>query len=1179
MSAICCPQCNRALPAMTRRCAHCGFSSGIASDRESVGMLPVSVKLRLPLSLLCGNWWRRSASGGFVYRQRRDFTPLSGELTDSKDPSDEPATVEIEASALEDLRPERQITWRHVVEVTTEQIPVYPPRPALPAEIRIAPPVSQVRKRMFPPRTAFWGLCLIIIVAVSITGVLVASGRGIQPSLSGTEGLALVVSPHTVAIGATLSLRGSGFTANGYIGLTRASVIPIVNTAGDSVIRADELGNFSDTVVVRADWGASIHTISAEDATTHKVATFPVEIVGTGLPLRPAHLEISTTTLDMGSGDQATNSTLPVTLRNEGDGQISWQGSTTQSWLKIGPEAGTIYGGMLTQITIAVSRANLTPGSYSGQVLFSSDAGDVSVAVQMQVTQLDPGNRAVLQVTPAVLSFVANDGAAAPGPQLVTVSNPGIRPLEWQVTTGESWLTASIQEGILPVQASTSVSLTVDTRTLLPGTYHTAVEFSAQDSLHTPQPVDVYITITPGCLLTFSPIVLSFSSAYGQPAPSPKNVDLTTSADCAQSLSWQVRSTESWLTIDRQSGATPETLAVGIKVDGLAPGDYTGMLHFTSPAGTQTLLVKFMLGSKYTPVLTVTSSLLSFHGTIGTSGPAVQTITLTNTGSGGLNWSTTASGGDWLSVSPRSGWLEAQQSTSIQISAELLSSLMAGSYSGTVVFSGTDTNGNAVIGTPQTLPVSFVVRSPCSLQMDRFTLTFNGAGGQPLPDARPVHLSVSDACVNDLSWQARITTERGGSWLTAETSGTVGKGNSTPMAIGIASANLPTGTYQGTIALTATDRVTGKTVVAPRPLSVTLTMSNACTLQAPDPVALSFTAPRQTKTFSVSVTGTCSGGVTVTPTLVAGSNWLTISPATVRMNAGEQALFTLEAKSTTLQPGQYTDTIVLAGTSRGISIIASPQSIAVALNVGQAPTLAVSPTTLAFGNVRLTESMSVALRNTGNGALNWRATLATGVPSFLSLTTSSGSGLVQGTIANLIANVDATGQQSGQYTTSISISATDAATGQNVAGSPVTIPVTITIPPPAMQLSNSLVTLHTIEGNGSVSGMVQVTNSGGGRLTWITEMPAQPWLLVSPANGATTADASSTFYIQANVAGLAASSLPYRTTFTVVPSAGNPMIITVELFVESALSSPTVISTIDDTRIQPTIEVTTTIVP
>ncbi len=143
---------------------------------------------------------------------------------------------------------------------------------------------------------------------------------------------------------------------------------------------------------------------------------------GFRISLRPSHLLFSRDAIDLGSGDQAMNSAQSVTLSNTGGGQINWQATTTQPWLLISPKSGILSFNQKMNIEVAADRSNLKVGAYGGALVFHSNTGQAALPAKMIVTQLQPGHRAVLQLTPALLSFTATDGAANPLSQVVTVN-------------------------------------------------------------------------------------------------------------------------------------------------------------------------------------------------------------------------------------------------------------------------------------------------------------------------------------------------------------------------------------------------------------------------------------------------------------------------------------------------------------------------------------------------------------------------------------------------------------------------------------------------------------------------------------------------------------------------------------------------------------------------------------
>lgn len=446
-----------------------------------------------------------------------------------------------------------QVTWHKEVEYRPRREPVTSsPRPPQ-TPLRLPTPSYDMpcsRRRLTP--TAFFWISLalfLVLVLGSVFGIVASLGQGLSAS---NNGIALQVTPNTIDIGGIITLRGTHFSPRGAVGLTRDSSIPVMDTGGNGIITTNANGTFTDTVIVDGDWSGGPHTLNAEDAITHKIATFPILVIGGNTSLRPAHLRLSVNMLDLGSGDQATNSEKTIIISNLGGGQINWQGAPDRSWLQISPQSGTIFAGQTSRVMVAVDRSNMQPGAYSGQLLFKSTVGNVPLPVTMQITPLIPGHEPVLQLSPAVLSFTGADGSAPPPAQTIAISNPGILSLPWHGTTDQQWLSIMPNSGIISPSTSESVSVRINTSTLLPGMYHGTITFSsigAGPVKDSPQSVNVSITIIPGCSLQISPSLLAFTGSSLQSAPPPKTINLGTSQSCTTPLQWSATSNASWLNI------------------------------------------------------------------------------------------------------------------------------------------------------------------------------------------------------------------------------------------------------------------------------------------------------------------------------------------------------------------------------------------------------------------------------------------------------------------------------------------------------------------------------------------------------------------------------------------------------------------------------------------------------
>ncbi|GCE26576.1 hypothetical protein KDA_20600 [Dictyobacter alpinus] len=1079
---------------------------------------------------------------------------------------------------------QRQLTWQKVVETPRRPIATYPPRPPLPPQ---SLPVLRhipygwfaVPRLLFGPRLIFWfSLALIILLIGGGTLGMVEALKSTSAADQRPAGPALQVNPSSADIGTILSLSGVGLSPRAQIGLFRDNAIPIMDTNNASAIFADNDGAINDTVLIAQDWGGGPHTIMLEDARTHRYISTPLEVTGNIGPLRPAHFKISVAALDFMAGDQATNTLKKISLSNSGAGQISWQATTTQPWLMLSPQTGLLSSNMPpTDVMVAANRANLQPGDYTAQVVFSSTAGDIRLPVNMQVLPLEAGHQPVLQLSPAVLSFTGADGGKDPDPQVITVSNPGSLPLDWQATSDASWLKVAPQNNRVQPSMSSAAKVSVDTSSLLPGTHSAHLTFSGTGpnaALHSPQSVYVSVTITPNCGLLISPGLLNLTSTQQQGQVS-KTISLGQTASCSGSVAWTAQSNTSWLNIDQKQGTTSSTPSITASVAGLNPGTYNGSITFTSGHGSQVLLVSLSVLPNNSPALSLGLSTLSFSTNAGGSSPPAQQLTLSNTGGKMLSWSATGvvlSGGNWLSLDKAHGQLNAHQSTTINVRAALLNTLTANTYTGLIRVSAVDETGHALVKSPQNIPITFVVGAACSLQVPSQPLTFYGYTGQTIATGlnnsrtgQAVTMTASTSCKSPLNWRASVTTTSGGNWLhTAPASGTLAPNKSASTQVSANLTGLKAGNYAGKLQITATDSANQNKVINIQTLDIYLNVQPPCTLQAPSLASLDFSklaaAGSASQSIKIGVIGTCSAGnISIVPTTASSltKSWLTVSPTNAVIKSGGSATFTVTVNSAGLATGQqYTGSVSFAALDAGIAIVGSPQSLPVTMSLGGTPKLTAGPTGLNTNVTPGKTSQPIAINNVGDAALDWTASLQAGTAPYFSLSASAGKHLAAGGTTSVALLMDTTNAAPGSYVANVLVSATNSLTGEDVGS--VRIPVTITVVmPPTMAVDKTSLNFSALEGDTPADQFITISNIGGGTIIWTASAPDQPWLRLGSNTGLANASTTSKLVFKVNTSGLSASAQPYVSTVTITPSAGNPVLIAVNLTLSAPAPTPT----------------------
>ena len=925
MKTIQCPNCDEELSRMAKYCPRCGESPTSPGKSLSHLQTQQDETAHSTYSSRAFNIERpveRNRARFFLPRshRQRTSTPINGNTWRRVHPDlitsslaaelqNGPQHVEINDA---DIPLTQQETWQKVVETPTNHTPAsYPPRPPQ----SHTPFRSMLYGRRLPPTVLFWVSVITLILFVG--GGAFGISKTLGHSSPTNHNLSLQVNPHIAAIGAIIALRGANFAPFGHVGLTRDNAIPLIDSGGAVIIQADKQGNFTDTVLVTADWGDGSHTINAEDAVTHKTISFPMIVVGKGGAMRPAHLALTVSNLNLGSGDQATNTTKTIKLTNDGSGQIIWSSTTSQSWLLISPQSGTLTSGMHEQIAIAADRAGLPVGSYTAHVLFSSNVGNITLPITMQVTALQAGDHAVLELAPAVLSFNGNDGGATPTAQTITISDPGVFPLSWQATSNASWLTVSPHSGSIEASGDQTASVSVNTSTLLPGTYNGTLTFQAKSVnsvLHSKQSIYVSITIVPRCSLQVTPAILAFTAASLQATPASKSVNLSASASCTAALKWSAAKNASWLTISSTSGTTPASLAIGVATAGLQTGVYNSSITFSSASGAQIVLVSFTLGQTTAPGTTPTAgasppctlqspsvSGQNFVAQVGTN-PAVQSFTVGVGGScsGNVTITPTVPTSDigWLSVTNTSGPVlsGATAHFTVQVTS---ANLTANNYSSTITLVGSN-GGQTITGSLQTVTINLAVDAAPALTVNSPSLNFdlrNGSTSQSV--------TINSAGAQLLNWTAGLSLSAPTFVSLTPSSGNTSSTNNT-LTVTVNATNVASGTYSATVTIQGT---AASSAAAAQGTSVTLTITVEQPALQLSSTSLTFSTSALTPQ---SITLTNTGGGTLTWSVGSLPSWLSVAQASGSDTAGTSTQVTFSANATGLTaspaPAQITIT-------------------------------------------------------------------------------------------------------------------------------------------------------------------------------------------------------------------------------------------------------------------------------
>ncbi|MCX8126825.1 MAG: hypothetical protein N3E40_06810, partial [Dehalococcoidia bacterium] len=264
-----------------------------------------------------------------------------------------------------------------------------------------------------------------------------------------------------------------------------------------------------------------------------------------------------------------------------------------------------------------------------------------------------------------------------------------------------------------------------------------------------------------------------------------------------------------WLNLDPTSGSSsgqPNTVTASVNISGLNAGTYNAVITVTAEGASNSPLTLPVTLTITGPKLSYSPQTFAFSGTTPQNPPS-QTLTLTNSGGGTLNWSINSSH-SWLTASPTSGSLTIGQSATATITIHTIN-LPPGTHLGSLTI-----NISGAGQGPVTVPVTVQVSPGPVLSISQNVLSFEATVGEPAPDAQTITLS--NAGGSALNWSASSNVP----WLTVSpTSGVVTTGTA-EITVAVNTTGLNAGTHNGVITITAPG-------AAGSPASIPVTLSLA----------------------------------------------------------------------------------------------------------------------------------------------------------------------------------------------------------------------------------------------------------------------------------------------------------------------------------------------------------------
>jgi hypothetical protein len=497
---------------------------------------------------------------------------------------------------------------------------------------------------------------------------------------------------------------------------------------------------------------------------------------------------------------------LPQTLTIPSTGasisySVTSSTATGGTWLSVSPGPGCCSATPGTVTATVNASPTLAVGTYTGQIVVTSQGGNFTITVPVTLTVASP-SATFFDNVPGQMSFAAIVATSNnPPAQVVQLRNAGGGSLAWtlEVTTsdGGNWLTTSALSGTAPSSVSVSVN-----RAHLPGGGLLAGTFIGELVFRTAgSSVTVPVTFVLGANILAQVNAIYFTMPFGGNNPLPQTVSIPTTGTAISFLTTSSTATGgAWLSVTPGVGCcsgAPNTVTATVTASPtLAVGTYTGQIVVTTQGGAQALTIAVTL--TVAPVASAFFDNLpgqvSFFIPTSTGNPASQTIQVRNAGAGALNWTATTStsdGGNWMTISAPSGAAPTNVTVGIVTANLPNQGLIAGTFNGQIVFQSA--------GSTITVPISVYVGT--NIFVEAGALNFSKGFGAANPVSQNFTVSSTGTAISFLTNPA---TGNGGNWLSVVPG--LGCCTGTPHVVTasiIASPTLAAGTYTGQIVITS----------------------------------------------------------------------------------------------------------------------------------------------------------------------------------------------------------------------------------------------------------------------------------------------------------------------------------------------------------------------------------------
>ena len=217
------------------------------------------------------------------------------------------------------------------------------------------------------------------------------------------------------------------------------------------------------------------------------------------LPLLPG-IKLNSNALNFSTLKGNNPASQSFTITNTGNTTLNWKIVEDQNgatYVPVAPTSGSLLPNASAVVTVSPSVQQASGGTIAANITVENSTPNPKVPAQSLAVSITVNDMPILNLSLNNITFNDNSNVTS-GFQLVTITNSGSQPLNWQIqpSANVSWLTISNSSGTVDPGGDTVVDIECDSSSLSPGTYPVNLVVSDTDPGTPVPPQTIVVTLT-----------------------------------------------------------------------------------------------------------------------------------------------------------------------------------------------------------------------------------------------------------------------------------------------------------------------------------------------------------------------------------------------------------------------------------------------------------------------------------------------------------------------------------------------------------------------------------------------------------------------------------------------------------------------------------------------------------